>query len=85
MHEGLSFSLLNRCQLLSIGHHHWECLVTNLPKMSSERTPDLCRRVVRVIEVIDFVYIFGIGEIVGRRISVNWGTCDLRQLSLKLL
>jgi hypothetical protein len=49
-------------------------VVTNLPKVSSERTPGLCGQVVRVIEVIDFVYIFGIGEIVDRRISVNWGT-----------
>jgi len=56
---------------------------TDLPKVSSERTLGLSGQVVRIIEVIDFVFIFGIGRVVRRRVQVNGSTCSLRQFSTR--
>lgn len=50
--------------------------MTDLSKVSTERAPGLSGQVVRIIKVVDFVWICGIGWVVGRRVPVNWGTYD---------
>ena len=47
--------------------------------MSGKGALDLFR-IVRVIEIVDFVWILGISQIIGCRVSVNGGTCDYCQL-----
>jgi hypothetical protein len=56
---------------------HSKSIVTDLSKVSTERAPDLSSQIVRIIKVIDSVWIRGIGWVVGLRVPVNWGTCDL--------
>jgi hypothetical protein len=56
---------------------------TDLPKVSSERTLSLSSQVVRIIEVIDSVWILAIGRVVDNRVQVNGSTCSLRQFSTR--
>jgi hypothetical protein len=51
--------------------------ITDLSKVSTERAPDLSSQVVRIIKVIDFVWIRGIGWVISLRVPIDWGTCDL--------
>jgi hypothetical protein len=47
--------------------------------MTREWTSNL-GKIVRIIKVINFVHILGISQVVSRRVPIDGGTCDLRQV-----
>jgi hypothetical protein len=52
---------------------------TDLSQVTGKRTFHL-GLIICIIEVVDFIYVFGIGRVVGRGVPVNGGALSLSQL-----